>query len=248
MVGYIRKAYNLYFSKNKQLTHKLYDALGLVPKKLYLYELAFLHKSFQESSSKYKFTNERLEYLGDAVLSAVVGEYLFKKYPYKDEGFLTKMRSKIVKRKTLNEVAQKMGLDKILGEYSVGKVSNSMAGNALEAVVGAIYLDNDYAKTKRFIVKNILRNQIDINLLENTDDNYKSQLLEWAQKNGKSVVYALDDKEKLNGRDFFKISLIIDNKKISESNAYNKKAAEQKASSIAIKKLKIKGVAKANIN
>jgi len=241
VIGYIRKAYNLYFSKNKQLTHKLSDALGVIPKKLYLYELAFLHKSFQENNSKYRFTNERLEYLGDAVLSAVVGEYLFKKYPYEDEGFLTKMRSKIVKRKTLNEVSQKMGLDKILGEYAVGKVSNSMAGNALEAVVGAIYLDTGYTKTQRFIIKNILRNHIDINELENTDDNYKSQLLEWAQKHGKSVVFSLNEKEKLNGRDFFKISLFIDNKKISESDAYNKKAAEQKASSIAIKKLKING-------
>jgi len=239
VVGSIRKIYNIYFAKNKQLANKLHDMLGFVPKKLYLYELAFLHKSFQETNSKYKFTNERLEYLGDAVLSAVVGEYLFKKYPYKDEGFLTKMRSKIVKRKTLNEVSQKMGIDKILSEFAVGKVSNSMAGNALEAVVGAVYLDTGYNKTRRFIIKNILRNQIDINALEKLDDNYKSQLLEWAQKNGKSVDFTLNEKEKINGRDFFKISLVIDNKKISESEAYNKKSAEQKASFLAMRKLKI---------
>ncbi len=239
MVGYIRKRYNLYFSKNKQLAYKLYDILGFIPKKLYLYELAFLHKSYQESNSKYKFTNERLEYLGDAVLSVVVGEYLFKKYPLRDEGFLTKMRSKIVKRKTLNEVSQKMGLDKILAEYAVGKVSRSMAGNALEALVGAIYLDIGYKKTQRFIVRNILRNQIDIKALENHDDNYKSQLLEWAQKNGKSIDYSLHEKEKINGRDFFKIALMIDNKKICESEAYNKKSAEQKASLLAMNKLKI---------
>lgn len=239
MVGYIKKGYNLYFSKNKQLAYKLYDILGFIPKKLYLYELAFLHKSYQENGSKYKFTNERLEYLGDAVLSVVVGEYLFKKYPLKDEGFLTKMRSKIVKRKTLNEVSQKMGLDKILGEYAVGKVSRSMAGNALEALIGAIYLDIGHKKTHNFIVRNILRNQINIKELESIDDNYKSQLLEWAQKNGKSIDFVLNEKEKINGRDFFKIALMVNNKQISVSEAYNKKAAEQKASLIAINRLKI---------
>jgi len=239
VVGYITKRYNLYFSKNKQLAYRLYDILGFIPKKMFLYELAFLHKSYQQTNSKYKFTNERLEYLGDAVLGLVVGEYLFKKYPLKDEGFLTKMRSKIVKRKTLNEVSQKMGLDKILSEYAVGKVSRSMAGNALEALIGAIYLDIGYKKTQRFIIKIILRSQIDIKALENHDDNYKSQLLEWAQKNGKSIEYTINEKEKVNGRDFFKISLMLDNKKLCESQAYNKKSAEQKASLIAMNKLKI---------
>jgi len=239
VIGYIKKRYNIYFSKNKLLAYKLHDILGFIPKKLYLYELAFLHKSYQEANSKYKFTNERLEYLGDAVLSVVVGEYLFKKYPLEDEGFLTKMRSKIVKRKTLNEVSQKMGLDKILSEYAVGKVSRSMAGNALEALVGAIYLDIGYRKTQRFIIRNILRNQIDIKALENHDDNYKSQLLEWAQKNGKSIDFTLNEKEKINGRDFFRIALMIDNKKICQSEAYNKKSAEQKASLLAMNKLKI---------
>lgn len=239
MIGYLKKIYNCYFSKNKVLAHKLHEILGFVPKKLYLYELAFLHKSMQENGSKYKFSNERLEYLGDAVLSLVVGEYLFKKYPYKDEGFLTKMRSKIVKRKTLNQVSQKMGLDKILGEYAIGKVSHSMAGNALEALVGAIFLDRGDKKTRNFIINEILRIHIDIKELENVDDNYKSQLLEWAQKEGKSINFTMNEREKVNGRDFFKISLFIDEKKVSESEAYNKKSAEQKASYLAIHRLKI---------
>ncbi len=244
MTIYIRRIYNLFFSKNKYLAHKLLDILGFVPAKLYLYELAFLHKSVQQGNSKFKFSNERLEYLGDAVLSLVIGDYLFKKYPYKDEGFLTKMRSKIVKRKTLNEISQKMGLHKILGEYAVGKVSNAMAGNALEALIGAIYLDIGYNKTHSYIINSILRNYLDINELENIDDNYKSQLLEWAQKSGKVVSYNLNEKEKVNGRDFFKISLYVDEKKISESEAYNKKAAEQKASLLAMRHLKIKNGSK----
>lgn len=239
MVIYIRRLYNLFFSKNKGLANKLHDILGFIPGKLYLYELAFLHKSVKQGNSKFKFSNERLEYLGDAVLSLVIGDYLFKKYPYKNEGFLTKMRSKIVKRKTLNEISHKMGLHKILGDYAVGKVSNAMAGNALEALIGAIYLDIGYNKTHSYIINSILRNYLDINELENIDDNYKSQLLEWAQKSGKVISYNLNETEKVNGRDFFKISLYVDEKKISESEAYNKKAAEQKASLLAMKQLKI---------
>lgn len=236
------KLYNIYFSKNKFLAKKLKEIIGFTPSNLYLYEMAFHHKSVNEGNGKFKFNNERLEYLGDAVLSMVVGEYLFKKYPFKDEGFLTKMRSKIVKRKTLNDVSQKMGLDKILSEYAVGMVSNSMAGNALEALVGAIYQDVGYEKSKKFIVKNILRNFIDMNDLENNDDNYKSQLLEWAQKTGKTVNFSVDEKDKMNGRDYFKIALYIDDKKICESQAYNKKSAEQKASLTAVKQLNINAI------
>lgn len=233
------KLYNLYFSENKSLARRLKDIIGFTPSNLYLYEMAFHHKSSNESNGKYQFNNERLEYLGDAVLSMVVGDYLFKKYPYKDEGFLTKMRSKIVKRKTLNDVSQKMGLDRILSEYAIGNVSHSMAGNALEALVGAIYQDVGYEKSRKFIITNILRNFIDMDELENNDDNYKSQLLEWAQKMGKAVNFSMNEKDKLNGRDYFKITLFIDDKKICESEAYNKKTAEQKASFTAIQQLKI---------
>ena len=169
--------------------------------------MAFHHKSIDDGNGKFQYNNERLEYLGDAVLSMVVGEYLFKKYPFKDEGFLTKMRSKIVKRKTLNDVSQKMGIDRILSEYAIGNVSNSMAGNALEALIGAIYRDTGYEKTRNFIIKNVVRAYIDLDELENNDDNYKSQLLEWAQKEGKIVSFILDKKDKLNGRDFFKVTL-----------------------------------------
>lgn len=236
------KLINRYFSKNKSLTRRLREILGFTPSNLYIYEMAFHHKSSNESNGKIQFNNERLEYLGDAVLSMVVGEYLFKKYPYKDEGFLTKMRSKIVKRKTLNDLSRQMGLDSILQDYAIGTVSHSMAGNALEALVGAVYQDVGYDKTRDFIVNDILRNYIDMNELENYDDNYKSQLLEWAQKQGKHVHFTVCEKDKLNGRDFFKITLNIDDKKISEAEAYNKKAAEQKASFQAVQKLKINSV------
>jgi len=127
----------------------------------------------------YNYNNERLEYLGDAVLSTIVAEYLYKKYPGKDEGFLTKMRSKIVKRKTLNAVAERMGIDIILTEYSQGKMSKSMLGNAFEALVGALYIEYGYDRTRDYIISKILMRLLDIHDLENNDDNYKSQLLEW---------------------------------------------------------------------
>jgi ribonuclease-3 len=187
----------------------------------------------------YPYSNERLEYLGDAFLSLVVAEYLFHKYPFRDEGFLTKMRSKIVKRKTLNELANKMGLDMILADYAVGTVSNTMAGNAFEALIGAIYLDMGYNRAKSFIIQKILIEHLDIEELENKDDNYKSQLLEWSQKSSKLIEFKLVSKSKSQGRDRFKMAVSIDEKLISEAEAFNKKAAEQKAAELALKRLNI---------
>lgn len=181
------------------------------------------------------FNNERLEYLGDAILSTVVAEYLFKKYPNKDEGFLTKMRSKIVKRKTLNEIADKMGLDLILTDYSQGNLSKSMLGNAFEALIGAIYIENGYDVTRDYIIKQVLRKYLDIHELEDFDDNYKSQLLEWCQKKGKEVDYKVISKFKHDKRDRFRIAVLIDGEEKAEAEDFNKKSAEQTASRTALK-------------
>lgn len=184
-------------------------------------------------------TNERLEYLGDAILSTIVAEYLFKKYPNKDEGFLTKMRSKIVKRQTLNQIADNMGLDVILSEYSLGKMSSSMLGNALEALVGAIYIEFGYEKTKNYVIRNILMRYLDIIDLETRDDNHKSQLLEWCQKYGKDVNFVTLAKFKLDKRDCFKVAIVIDGEEITTAEDFNKKSAEQTAAHRAIIKLNI---------
>ncbi len=186
-----------------------------------------------------KPTNERLEYLGDAILSTIVAEYLFKKYPKEDEGFLTKMRSKIVKRHTLNEIAEHMGLDVILSEYSLGKMSSSMLGNALEALVGAIYIEFGYEKTKNYVIRNILMRYLDMNDLETRDDNHKSQLLEWCQKNGKEINFTTLAKFKLDKRDCFKVAVVIDGIEVSTAEDFNKKSAEQTAANRAISKLNI---------
>jgi len=183
--------------------------------------------------------NERLEYLGDAVLSTIVAEYLYKKYPGKAEGFLTKMRSKIVKRKTLNQIAEKMGIDVILSKYSQGKMSFSMLGNAFEAMVGALYIEYGYDKTRNYVIQKILMRYLDIHELETNDDNYKSQLLEWGQKEGRVVSYKLINKYKLDKRDRFRIGVYLDGKEVSTAEDFNKKAAEQMASSIALRKMEI---------
>lgn len=184
--------------------------------------------------------NERLEYLGDSILSTIVADYLFNKYPSYDEGFLTKMRSKIVKRKTLNALASEMGLDMILSSYSQGKLSKSMMGNALEALIGAIYIEKGYAATKNYVIDEILLKHLDIHALEDKDDNFKSQLLEWGQKNNILIDYRMLSKYKLDRRDRFKVGVYVDGEEVGKADDFNKKSAEQLASEIALQKLNIK--------
>lgn len=234
----IRRFYNYYISEDKELTRRLKQILGFTPARLNLFKTAFYHKSMTNETPG-KATNERLEYLGDAILSTIVAEYLFKKYPNKDEGFLTKMRSKIVKRQTLNEIADNMGLDVILSDYSLGKMSSSMLGNALEALVGAIYIEFGYDKTKDYIIKNILMRYLNMTELETKDDNHKSQLLEWCQKNGKEINFTTLAKFKLDKRDCFKVAVVIDGVEMATSEDFNKKSAEQAAASKVMQKLNI---------
>ncbi len=230
----IRKIYNYNFSKDKSLVKRLKPIIGFIPSDLHLYKLAFHHKSSNVDKPNVFQNNERLEFLGDAVLGTIVAEYLFHKYPNGDEGFLTKMRSKIVKRNSLNKIGDKMGLDIILAEYNNTRLSRSMLGNAVEALVGAIYIELGYDKTKKFVISKILRKYLDIHELESYDDNYKSQLLEWSQKNGKNVVYKVIAKYKFDKRDRFKVAVLVDNQKIATADDYNKKSAEQTASERAL--------------
>ena len=204
--------------------------IGFTPVNLDIFKLAFSHKSTISDKAYAIQNNERLEYLGDAVLGTIVAEYLFKKYPNSNEGFLTKMRSKIVKRKSLNKIGDKMGLDVLLSEYNQTRLSRSMLGNAVEALVGAVYLEKGYKHAKRYVVKKILRNYVDIHELESFDDNYKSQLLEWCQKNGQTVSYKLLARYKFEKRDRFKVAVMVNGKKMATADDFNKKSAEQTAS------------------
>lgn len=226
--------YNLFLSKDRELAQRLRGLLGFTPAYMPLFKLAFYHKSTFNSQGYAITNNERLEFLGDAVLSSIVAEYLFKKYPNSDEGFLTKMRSKIVKRQSLDAIGDRMGLDLFLSQFNATKISKSMLGNALEALVGALYIEVGYEKTTRFVIRKILRKYIDIIELETYDDNFKSQLLEFCQKNGKEITYKVLAKYKSDKRDKFKVAVMVDGRKLGTADDFNKKAAEQMASERAL--------------
>lgn len=231
--------YALTNNEDREFTRRLRSILGYIPSNLALYKLAFFHKSTSTQKGYAIQNNERLEYLGDAVLGTIVAEYLFKKYPNSNEGFLTKMRSKIVKRKSLNQIGDKMGLDVLLSEYNTTRLSRSMLGNAVEALVGAIYVERGYNNTKSYVVNQLLRRYLDIHELETTDDNYKSQLLEWSQKNGKTVSYKVLARYKFEKRDRFKVAVLVDGEKVGTADDFNKKSAEQIASERALSALGI---------
>lgn len=228
------RLYNLTLSPDRPFVSRLRQMLGFVPARLDTFKLAFSHRSNSNEEYAALQSNERLEYLGDAVLGTIIAEYLFKKYPNADEGFLTKMRSKIVKRKSLNKIADRMGLDEFLTEYNNMRLSHSMLGNALEALVGAIYLEKGYRRTAHFVIRRVLMKYVDIHELETFDDNYKSQLLEHCQKNGQSVSYRTLAKYKLEKRDCFKVAVLVDGKKLATADDFNKKSAEQTASQKAL--------------
>ena len=236
----LRKLFNYYISDDKDFAKRIKEMTGITPKKLSLYKLAFYHRSTFNELSEQAQNNERLEYLGDALLNSISAEYLYQKYPNGNEGFLTKMRSKIVKRKTLNYIADAMGLDTLLMECNRTHSSVSMLGNALEALIGAMYLELGYDKTKKFVTQNLFRKYLDIHDLENNDDNFKSRLLEWGQKNGHDVQYKVLSKFKQDHRDRYRVVVSVDGEDLSTAEDFNKKNAEQQASEAALSKLGIK--------
>ncbi len=236
----IRRFYNAFLSPKKDIAKRIRQIVGFTPSNLSIFILAFSHKSSQSEKKVGMQNNERLEYLGDAVLGTIVAEYLFQKYPSADEGFLTKMRSKIVKRKSLNLLGDRMGVDMLLNEFNNTRISRSMLGNAVEALVGAVYLEVGYNGTKRFIIRRMLRKFVNVHELETYDDNYKSILLEYCQKNGQNVSYRLLKRYKMDKRDRFKVAVIIDGEKVTVADDFNKKSAEQQASEKALHKLGIR--------
>lgn len=232
------RIYNLNFSPERNFCRKVKNITGFVPKNVTIYHLAFQHSSFHHSVH---MNNERLELLGDAVIDLVIADFLFKKYPYKPEGFLTEMRSKIVSREQLNKVAIKIGLAEMMkirkGGADLSK--SSVLGNALEALVGAIYVDYGYNKAYAFFMQKILKPHVDINDLEVTVVNFKSKIIEWAQKNVKDAKFEMLEEKDIKGKKQYRMGLLINGDLIAENTDFSKKRAEQKASEIACKVLGI---------
>lgn len=215
---------------------QLKNMLGITPGNVQLYRNALSHRSVKETPDE---NNERLEFLGDAVLSAVVADYLFKRYPYKGEGFLTEMRSKMVNRQQLNDIALKMGLRKltIFNRFDNALKGSQIFGNTLEALIGAVYLDKGYRKTKSWILKQIVIPHLFVEDLEQIDINLKNKLIGWANRNGKTISFDLAE-EKLEGsRRVFTMNAVLDGEVFATGRGNNKKDASQIAAQIAVEKL-----------
>ncbi len=230
----ISKIYKLYLSPDRNYVKALKNLIGFVPGNLSLYRMAFRHKSIAAGIKKgVKNSNERLEFLGDAVLGAVVAEVLFKMYPYKDEGFLTEMRSKIVSRANLNQLGKKLGFNKLIefdpSTVNISSKQSSLLGDAFEALIGAVYLDKGYSFTKDFLINRILAPHVDIHTLEVTETNFKSRLIEWCQRRSKEIFFNLIPNQEGESDKLFTIQIVIDGELMATGIDYNKKNAEKLA-------------------
>jgi len=239
----VLRFYKLYLSPNRKYVKLLKNLLGFVPGNLMLYRLAFRHKSVAQIIKKgVKNSNERLEFLGDAVLGSVVAEILFKMYPYEDEGFLTELRSKIVSRINLNQLSRKLGFEQLV-EFDNRVINNSrqnsLLGDAFEALIGAVYLDKGYNFTKNFLENHIIKSHIDIHKLENTETNFKSKLIEWCQRHSKDISFELTTNQQGESSKLFTVQASIDGEVFGSGKEFNKKTAEKLAAEKACEALGI---------
>lgn len=228
------------FSKTSDasLKKELKNILGFAPDNFSLYKTALTHRSISENVDE---NNERLEYLGDAILSAITANYLFKRYPYQDEGFLTEMRSKMVNRQQLNAVAIKMGLKKVtkFNKQDNCLKSSHIFGNTLEALVGAVYLDFGYKRTNKWVQEFIISPHMFMDELEAREINHKNKLYGWANKRGKTLEFVTLNEKIENGRRLFTVAAVVDGENMAQGIAYNKKDASQIAANSAIELLRI---------
>ena len=230
------------FRKEKELFSSLKDILGFYPHNINLYKQALLHKSMGRRNEKGRpLNNERLEFLGDAVLSAVVGDIVFRHFEGKREGFLTNTRSKLVSRNTLGKLAQEMGIDQLVKSSDHSTSHNSYKnGNAFEALVGAIYLDRGYDACMRFVEKRILAQVINIDKVAYKEVNFKSKLLEWSQKNRVRMEFRdlEQTKDSQTGSPVFTTQVFIEGVEGCKGTGFSKKESHQNASKETLQRLR----------
>ena len=235
------KKIRLFFHPKKESYFALKRILGFFPKDVSLYEEALLHKSsFGEGTQKKRRHNERLEFLGDAILDAVVADIVFKKFKNQNEGFLTNTRSKIVKRETLDQISGKLGLNRlVISSRGIHSQKNHILGNALEAFIGAVYLDQGYRKTYSFIEKRMISAYIDIDMLAKEEVNFKSKLLEWCQKFKVRLEYRLMENFIDHGNNpVFQSQVLLNDLEAGAGTGYSKKESHQQAAQQALSKIK----------
>jgi ribonuclease-3 len=234
----------LFYPKRKAYW-KVAEILGFIPRNWALYETAFLHRSASITAPNgASINNERLEFLGDAILDAIVADYLFTIYPYKDEGFLSKMRSKIVKRNQLNMLAFELGIDQLIVSTAFNANGGKyVCGNALEALIGALYLDKGYKRTRSFIVNKLLNNFINLKELEIVESDFKSRIIEWAQKQHNSILFDCKEQQPLEDptHPIFLAQVIIDGQVVGQGEGFSKKEAEQHAAEMAFDSVSMYG-------
>ena len=229
------------FLKKSELAKNIRNIVGFYPNDVFLFEKALVHKSaLYDNSSSYTKSNERLEFLGDAILGAVIADYLFQIYPHKDEGFLTKMRSKIVSRYSLNDLAKKIGLDSIvISKLDKKSKTDSIFGNAFEALIGAIYLDRGIKAAEKFILERVMHPYIFLDQLEKEETNFKSRIIEWAQKGKRHLSFEIVSEIGEGRKKIFEACVKLDGKEITRGKEKSKKKAEQKAAEKFCKKFKV---------
>jgi ribonuclease-3 len=240
---FLSKLLRKHSKEDKRLALAIKQIVGNKPFNLALYQLALSHTSASKSlQDGFKESNERLEYLGDAILGAIVADYLFKKYPFKEEGFLTEIRARIVNRESLNQLSRKMGIQELI-RYEGNPKSNftykSMGGDALEALVGAVYLDRGFHYCRKFVVRKIVLGHLDLDDIIENNQNYKSIIIEWAQKNNRDLKIEIVREEGSKHQRQFIAQVIIDDEPIAKGSGFSKKKAEQAAAEKTCRSLKI---------
>ncbi len=227
------------FPPEKSFSRQLKRILGFRPRNIKLYQLAFVHKSASHFIfNDTKLNNERLEFLGDAILDSLVAEYLFHRFPDKEEGFLTQTRSKLVNRDNLNHLAIKLGI----GEMIISKMSRdnhkSVYGDTLEALIGALYLDKGYERTRKIVLERIIQSDININRMLTTEIDFKSRVIEWGQKNKKSVSFtSFEEMEEQSNTPVFITHLFVVDDVVGRGSGFSKKESEQNAARQALQLL-----------
>lgn len=241
MLNNIIDRIKLPFRKDKELYSSLYSIIGFYPHNIEFYKLALMHKSIAKKNAKGRpVNNERLEFLGDAILDAIVGDIVYNHFEGKREGFLTNTRSKIVQRDTLNKLAKEMGVTQLIISSGHSSSHNSyMGGNAFEALVGAIYLDQGYNACMRFMQKRILSQLINIDKVAYKEVNFKSKLIEWSQKNRVNVDFRMQDESKdENGSPVFNHKIMIEGIEGCEGKGFSKKESQQLAAKLTLERLR----------
>ncbi len=240
MVKKIVQRIKLFSSSRKEFYLFLKDLLGFYPQNLKLYDIAFIHKSASITDSQGNYVNnERLEYLGDAILGAIIADFLYNRFPQEDEGFLTKTRSKLVNRSFLTNLTYEMGLNVFIDSNTTKNIDKShIYGDALEALIGAIYLDKEYQTAKFFVTKRILSKFVNLNEIEQVDSNFKSQLIEWSQKSKKELEFETTEEfSEKSKQPWFTAVVKVDNIEFGHGKGTSKKEAQQNAARKALQKI-----------